>query len=136
MFVSLALLCACSKGTSPAPSAAFLRCWRFQPTSGAVGTIDFEAVIYPREGVLAYNAACPALTLQMIFNDTAMPSGFDAFERANGAHPRLVGIRGTALVMPGRVDHPGLMVVTVRRLIRGEVLSDADTARLLAEMQR
>ena len=137
-------ICACDSNSASSASEAtgfvssepFRRCWNFQPVSASVGMINFQAIIYPREGVLSYSAACPALTLQLNFNDSPMPEGFDGFERANSRHPEPIGIRGTAVVEIERVDHPGLMIVNVRRLVRGEVLSSSETARLILQMNR
>jgi hypothetical protein len=70
----------------------------------------------------------------MIFNDTPLPSGFDAFSRANDNPFELIGIRGRAILSVGRQEDPDVMTVTVRRLVRGAVLPEDETRRMVAAM--
>lgn len=130
----IALSCGCSRTSETTSSNRFLQCWAFRGGSDGLYDLDFRAIVYPREGVLSYNGTCPELRLQMIFNDTPLPPGFDAFSRANENRFELVGIRGRAIVSVEKQDDPDVMTVAVRRLVRGEVLTENETRRMVEAM--
>lgn len=131
----IALLCGCARRAEMTPASRFLQCWESRSSGSNLYEIDFQAIVYPREGVLSYNEACPELRLQMIFNDIPMPTGFDAFSRGENRF-ELVGIQGRAIVSVERQEDPNVMTVGVRRLVRGRVLTDNETRRIAAAMGR
>jgi hypothetical protein len=129
-----ASLAGCSHSAQADTSARFFQCWGFRGAGAGQYEVDFQAIVYPRDGVLSYNASCPRLRLQMIFNDTPTPPGFDGFRRADENRFELIGIRGRAIVSVARQEDPDVVTVTVRRLVSGEVLNDDETRRLTAAM--
>jgi hypothetical protein len=137
MFVTLgyvALLFGCSRTAETASPSSFFQCWNFRGAPGGDYEFDFRAIVYPREGVLSFNESCPELRLRMIFNDTPVPAGFNAFRRADENRFELIGIGGRAIVSVGGQEDPDVMTVTVRRLVRASVLPENETQRMLAAM--
>lgn len=137
----LALFCAawfagCSPPAQADTSSRFFQCWGFRSAGVRQYEVEFKAIVYPREGVLSYNELCPRLRLEMIFNDTPTPAGFDGFRRADENRFELIGIRGRAIVSVVRQEDPDVLTVAVRRLVQGEVLNDEETRRLTADMAR
>jgi len=131
---ALALACCSSGERRPLDDEAFLGCWAGR-REGALWRIHFDAVIFPRAGVVSASRTCDLVRLDMHFYGN-YPRNFDAFERARRNRFELVGIRGgEALVSIERREAPYLLVVKVERLISGQVLPPDDTDRLLKEME-
>lgn len=129
------LLLGCSRASQLTQANRFTECWRFQSVSDELYSLDFQAVIFPRSGVVAFNDSCRNLRLNMIYNNTQFPIGFDAFQRADENPTELIGIRGHAIVYMVGQEDPDVLTVRVVRLNRADVLTDHDTARLIAAMQ-
>lgn len=113
----------------------FLECWDARPLGNSVYLLRFEAVIFPREGVLASSRRCPNRRLLLEFEDTPLPTGFNAFEHADLDRTRSIGIRGLAQVSIDREDQDHLLVAKVRRLVEGTELSNVERARVVAAME-
>ena len=108
----------------------FLRCWQARPVGNGRFEINFQATVYPREGVLSRADNCPDLRLELEFHDPELPTGFDVFELRGRDPTKLIGIRGVARVNVKNRERPDLLVVTVEDLREGTRLSDAETERL------
>jgi hypothetical protein len=119
--------------SGPLDNEAFLRCWEAQPV-GALRRIRFDAVMYPEAGVVSASRTCAKLRLTMRFGEQ-LPAGFDAVERARQNPFEPLGIRGTAVVSVEKRENAELLIVRVRQLVEGRVLSRPETQRLLREME-
>jgi hypothetical protein len=130
----LVLLHSCEKSPgSDLTDEQFLRCWDGQVVDHSLYRINFEAVIFPRAGVVSHNPSCPELRLKLHFRDASLPPDFDAFERAWQDRYQRIAIRGVALVQVDNRERSDLLSLRVRRLVRGEVLSGPEAARVLNE---
>jgi hypothetical protein len=114
--VALGLGSACSERWKT--DEEFLACWGGQPAANGMTRIQFEAVDYPRAGVLSSSPACPGLLLRLQF-DNNLPRGL----RLDPQHPEALdphGFRGVAVVFIVSREGPDRMVVRVHRVIQSE----------------
>lgn len=127
---ALLLICSCARSSESSQYSAFFQCWGFVNTGSRLYELDFEALVYPRGGVISYNTECPELRLDMVFNDTVTPPGFRAIRDDYSMRIQLLGLRGRAVVFVDKEASPNMLTVTVRRLISGDVLADEETRRI------
>jgi hypothetical protein len=129
--VALSLGSACSERSKT--NEEFLACWGGQPAANGMTRIQFEAVDYPRAGILSWSAACPGLLLHLQF-DNNLPSGLRLDPRRVDALD-LHGFRGIAVVFVVSRDTPDRMTARVHRVIQSEIPPDAES-RAIVERQR
>lgn len=119
LFVSViaaGLVGACSERSKT--DEEFLACWGGQPAGNGMTRIQFEAVDYPRSGVLSSSPACPELLLRLQF-DNNLPRGL----RLDPQHPDALdphGFRGVAVVSIVSREGSDRMIVRVQRVIQSE----------------
>ena len=92
--------------------------------------MEFEAIVYPGHGTIAYNKSCPHLRMRMIFQGAIMPADFNVFAQREASDPGLWGIGGLAVVSMQQQQDPNAITVTVQRLISGQSLSDNEATVL------
>jgi len=113
----------------------FFQCWQFSALPDRTYRVDFEAVAYPRGGVISYNGACPRLRLDMVFNDIPTPPGFYESLEDHSSRIELAGMRGRAIVSIGEQRDPSVLTVVVTRLVSVVILDKDETERLSAAME-
>jgi len=127
----------CTWGSDGDVHRKFFDCWQIRRTGVEQYGLNFEAVVFPRVGVIAYNTACPELSLNMQFHDLAETPLFDPFRRADADPLALVGIRGRGVVtIPETQDDPNTLTVRVSHVIDAVILNESETRRLAEAMTR
>jgi hypothetical protein len=134
-FCCIFALLGCSK-THDSGRSGFARCWKFQPLASELYKTDFVAVIYPRNGAIAYDDDCPNLRLAMNFAGVAPPPGFQGFEEARHSPSKLIAFRGTAVIRVDRPISPTTLSVVVDRLDKAKLLSPVESDELVAKMRK
>lgn len=110
----------------------FLACWSGQPAANGMARIQFEAVDYPRAGILSSSVTCPELLLHLQFNNN-LPRALRSDPRHSDAlSPH--GFRGVADVFVVAREGPQRMTVRVHRVIRSELPPSAES-RAIVERQ-
>lgn len=110
----------------------FLGCWGGQPAANGMARVQFEAVDYPRSGILSSSAACPGLLLHLQFDNNLPRALRSDSRRSDALSPH--GFRGVADVFVVARDGPQRMTVRVHRVIRSELPPSAES-RAIVERQ-
>jgi hypothetical protein len=129
----LPIISACNRECSQSDKE-LLQCW----TKGTAGPenaniINFEAVAVPRHGVIAGSPSCPFVRLQFRLSKVVRDKYGEMF-RGDGLH--ITGLRGVAAVVPVRRQSSCVLLADVNRLIKIDVLSEAETKRIWDELGR
>ncbi len=127
--VALVAVMAMPACTQDVSNVDFIRCWGGDLRDGAA-QIRFRALLFPRNGVISSNPNCPQLRLKMEFEVENLPEGFRAFDMARENPFETIGMEGVADIVVESRDGPR-MVVLVRRLVSGRVLSEEDARQVI-----
>jgi hypothetical protein len=129
----LPIVSACSGGCGQSDKE-LLQCWTKGTAELAnANVINFEAVAVPRQGVIAGSPSCPFVRLQFRLSKAARDR-YGEMLRGNGLH--MTGLRGVAAVVPVRRQSSCVLLVDVNRLIKIDVLSEAETKRIWDKLGR
>lgn len=144
-WVSLASLASACSGGEPAnnqhlaaaarSNEQFLDCWQGRAAENGTRLIEFEAVFFPRNGVLSSSSICPELILNMQFRDGQFPEDIVNRDPQSPHFFDERGFKGAAIVSVVSRERPDMLIIRVERLVRRDNLSAAQ-AQAVVERDR
>jgi len=131
ILIAVGFLGSCSPDDGVLP---FSKCWQFEKIASNKFKVSFEAVIYPRSGVISYNQRCPRLRLSLIFKGKSNSLESKIFNTAEAKGFGITGFTGVAVILPERQNDRLVLPVLVESLTEARILPKDETDRLSKQM--